>query len=183
MTLKIYTKTGDDGTTGLFGGDRRRKDDIRVEAYGCVDELNAHLGYLIAILDPLSVPKVLHEIQKRLFTIGSNLATEPNRGLDLPDLTPSDIELLEHAIDEMEKELSPLKHFLLPVGHPHVAWCHVCRTVCRRAERRVVSLAAQETVADIIIRYLNRLSDYLFILGRFIARNNEVSEVPWIPRK
>lgn len=177
--MKIYTKTGDAGQTSLFGGQRLSKDDLRIEAYGTVDELNACLGLLRDHLTDASVRETLWVIQNRLFTIGAHLATAPGKTGVGPDLEEADVELLEQGIDSMEAQLPPLRNFILPGGHPAVSFCHLARTVCRRAERRVVSLANQETVPEILIRYLNRLSDYLFVLGRAAAQQMQVDEVVW----
>jgi len=183
MAFKIYTKTGDKGETGLFGGRRLPKNHGRIEAYGTVDELNAFIGLLS---DYVEIPVIVEElkgIQDLLFVIGANLASEPKKENAVPDLTTDDIQLLEQAIDRMDASLPPLKHFILPGGHPAVSHAHVARTVCRRAERLVVALAHEEVVADIIIRYLNRLSDYLFVLARKIGHELGVEERKWEPRK
>lgn len=181
--MKIYTKTGDKGKTGLFGGARISKDDIRIEAYGTVDELNACVGTLNAMMPIEDQSKILSEVQNRLFTIGSNLASDPDKEMITPDLRSSDIELLESAMDRLNEELEPLRSFVLPGGSPTVGIAHICRTVCRRAERRVVSLAHDSEVDHMIIIYLNRLSDYLFVLSRWIAQVEQVAEVKWEPRK
>lgn len=181
--MKIYTKTGDKGKTGLFGGARIDKDDIRIESYGTVDELNSFIGSLIAQLSIDSEIAVLSEVQNRLFTIGSNLASDPSKEMITPDLEESDIELLENSMDRMNAELPGLRAFIMPGGSPAIATAHICRTVCRRAERRVVSLSKVSQVDSIIVRYLNRLSDYLFVVGRMIAHVSQVNEVEWQPRK
>lgn len=178
--MKIYTKTGDSGTTGLFGGARVRKDDIRIEAYGTVDELNSFVGQLI---DHSTNVDLLNTIQHRLFTIGSTLACDPSKDqLVTPDIKEEDILQLEVAMDNMEASLPPLKNFILPGGHPAVSAAHVCRTVCRRAERRVISLNRESPLDSLIIKYLNRLSDYFFVLGRKLTVDHGAMEVPWIPR-
>lgn len=177
--MKIYTKTGDDGTTGLFGGKRVSKDDLRIEAYGTVDELNSFIGHL---LDHDHTNLLLQTIQHRLFTIGSSLAADPEKQLITPDITTEDIEALEHAMDHMQEKLPDLKHFILPGGHPSVSAAHVCRTVCRRAERRCISLSRESPLDPLIIRYLNRLSDYFFVLGRMLSHHHDVPEVKWEPR-
>ena len=181
--MKIYTKTGDKGTTGLFGGARLPKDHVRIEAYGTVDELNSIIGIVHDHVENDSIKKVLVEIQNRLFTIGSNLASDPSKEMITPDVLDSDIELLENEMDNMESGLAPLKHFILPGGHPAVSYCHLARTVCRRAERRVIALFHAEPGEAIIIKYLNRLSDYFFMLGRKVADDFDVEEIKWNPRK
>ncbi len=184
MAFKIYTKTGDQGETGLFGGKRLPKSHLRIEAYGTVDELNANIGLVSDSLEGLAEAKqLLREIQNRLFTIGANLASDPDKKMATPDITEEDIAILEAAMDEMDKTLPELKNFVLPGGHPTVSFCHLARCVCRRAERRVVALATSEAVDAILIRYLNRLSDYLFVLSRKIAQELGVEEITWSSRK
>ncbi len=183
MVFKIYTKTGDKGSTSLYGGARLSKDDIRIEAYGTVDELNACIGLVSDGMNALNMIHCLEAVQNRLFTIGSNLASDPSKEMITPDLSPSDITLLENEIDQYEKQLQPLKHFVLPGGHQLVSFCHIARTVCRRAERRVVTLSRDSQVEEMIIVYLNRLSDYLFVLSRYIAYKQGISERKWLPRK
>ncbi|SDX67970.1 cob(I)yrinic acid a,c-diamide adenosyltransferase [Flavobacterium degerlachei] len=189
--MKVYTKTGDKGTTALFGGTRVPKDHIRIESYGTVDELNSYIG-LVRDQDMNTHYKdILVEIQDRLFTIGAILATPPekevmkNGELRLKKLgiVESDIELLENEIDSMESELPPMTHFVLPGGHTTVSYCHISRCVCRRAERLAVHLSHNEPVATIAIKYLNRLSDYLFVLARKLSHDLQAEEVQWIPRK
>lgn len=181
--MKIYTKTGDKGMTSLYGGKRVSKDDIRIEAYGTVDELNSYIGSLISTLATDDQKELLSEIQKRLFTIGSILASDPSKELPTPDLLESDIELLEKAMDNMEAHLEPLRTFVLPGGSESNSKAHICRTVSRRAERRVISLAGIAKIDPIVVKYLNRLSDYFFILGRKIAFDLGHNEIPWVPRK
>ena len=183
MAFKIYTKTGDKGKTGLYGGARLSKDDIRIEAYGTVDELNAFVGLTLDALNKENIDHQLGEIQNRLFTIGSNLASDPAKEMITPDLMDSDIELLEKEMDRMDESLEQLKHFILPGGHQIISTCHLARTVCRRAERRVVTLSHVSSVENSILIYLNRLSDYLFVLGRYAAKKLAVDERKWIPRK
>jgi cob(I)alamin adenosyltransferase len=183
MAFKIYTKTGDKGETGLFGGKRLPKYHLRIEAYGTVDELNAHLGLVRDSLVDETTRDVLKEIQDRLFTIGANLASDPDKSMNTPDLLDSDVEALEQQMDQMDAHLPPLKNFILPGGHPSVSYCHIARTVCRRAERQVVALAVNEPVEEILLRYLNRLSDYLFVLSRKMAQDLGVEEVSWFARK
>ncbi|HMR44364.1 MAG TPA: cob(I)yrinic acid a,c-diamide adenosyltransferase [Saprospiraceae bacterium] len=183
MAFKIYTKTGDKGETSLFGGKRLTKSHLRIEAYGTVDELNAVLGLVRDSLQNEHLRSILKSVQDRLFTIGANLASDPAKNMSLPDLVPADIELLEKEIDSMETELPPLKNFILPGGHVAVSFCHLARTVCRRAERHVVALHHSEPVENIILVYFNRLSDYLFVLGRKVAHDLGVEEIPWKPRE
>jgi cob(I)alamin adenosyltransferase len=189
MTLKIYTKTGDRGETGLFGGQRVPKDDARVEAYGDVDELNSVLGIVISRLhaegqSPLA--EALRAVQSDLFTVGANLATPAaedggRESSFIPALREGRVEELEGLIDAAEGELEPLKSFVLPGGTEAAAYLHLARTVCRRAERRVVSLSRQARVGEEWITYLNRLSDLLFTLARLANRRAGVDDVPWMP--
>lgn len=181
--MKIYTKTGDSGTTSLMGGTRLSKANIRIDSYGTVDELNAWIGMLRD--QPVNIARrdLLKEIQDRLFTIGSNLASEPDQTRKrLPDLGEADVELLEKEMDKMDAVLPPLRAFVLPGGHPSVSYGHVARTVCRRAERAVILLHDHEPVEEIIIHYLNRLSDYLFMLSRLMTQELDVEEVTWKAR-
>jgi cob(I)alamin adenosyltransferase len=181
--MKIYTKTGDQGITSLLGGTRVPKSDLRIDAYGTVDELNSYIGLLRD--QPVNADRtnLLKEIQDRLFTIGADLATVPGKDkIKKPDLHPEDIELLENEMDQMELRLPPLTAFILPGGHTAVSFCHVARTVCRRTERITVELASLEPVSDLVIQYLNRLSDYLFVLGRIMALELDIEEVTWRPR-
>ena len=181
--MKIYTKTGDKGTTALFGGKRVSKADLRIDTYGTVDELNSWMGVLRDQEVNAIRQEELIEIQDRLFTIGSILATEPgNTKVKIPSLSESDIIFLEKKIDLMEATLEPMKVFVLPGGHPSVSIGHVARTVCRRAERLVISLDANEKVEALVIQYLNRLSDYLFVLCRKMTNDLKVNETPWKPR-
>jgi cob(I)alamin adenosyltransferase len=182
MATKIYTKTGDDGTTGLFGGARLPKDHIRIEAYGTVDELNAVIGWLMSTIQDQETENLLQTIQSRLFTVGSNLASEPGKNMITPDLLDEDVVLIEQSIDKMQETLPPLKHFIMPGGSPSVSAAHMARTVCRRAERRCVTLAQTSDVDSIIILYLNRLSDFFFVLARWLGAREGVEEVKWIPR-
>ena len=180
MAFKIYTKTGDKGLTSLFGGARLPKHHIRIEAYGTADELNAHIGLLRDYLSHWQLCEWLLNIQDRLFVLGSNLALDPNSKLKVPPLKVADVKYLERAIDQMELELEPLKTFILPGGHIHTSQAHVCRCVCRRAERLVVALAEiEEKIDPILVQYLNRLSDFLFVLARFISKENGVGEIAW----
>jgi cob(I)alamin adenosyltransferase len=181
--MKIYTKTGDKGLTSLIGGTRVPKSHIRIEAYGTVDELNSYIGLIRDQVSSESENIILKEIQDRLFTIGAVLAADPKKSKQkLPDLLPSDIELLETEIDKINEYLPPLKHFVLPGGDVLISHCHIARCVCRRAERGVVNLALDNFVDDKVMVYLNRLSDYLFILSRKIAFDLKTPEYIWIPR-
>ena len=181
--MKIYTKTGDDGTTSLFGGKRVSKAELRIETYGTVDELNSFIGLVRDQEVNQKRKNVLIEIQDRLFTVGSILATESgNTKVKIPSLSEEDIQFLEKEIDTMDAELPPMRFFVLPGGHPSVSHCHVARTVCRRAERLTIALNAQEKVDPLVIKYLNRLSDYLFVLSRKMAHELGVEETPWKPR-
>jgi len=181
--MKIYTKTGDKGTTALFGGARLPKNHIRIEAYGTVDELNSFIGLVRDHLTKEELRGELKAIQETLFTIGSHLAADPSKeNLWIPEINPTEIELLEKGIDRMEESLEPLKNFILPGGHPVVSHCHVVRCVCRRAERNVVALSEIETIAPILIQYLNRLSDYFFVLARFVGKELGAEEVVWTAR-
>ncbi|RMD69220.1 MAG: cob(I)yrinic acid a,c-diamide adenosyltransferase [Bacteroidetes bacterium] len=181
MAFKIYTRTGDKGTTALFGGKRLPKSDLRIEAYGTVDELNSYLGLLRCHLPEGKEKEELLEVQHWLFVAGAHLATDPDKPMDLPSLPEDGVERLERAIDRMEAGLPPLKHFILPGGNEAVAHCHVARCVCRRAERRVVALAHDSAVDEGIVRLLNRLSDYLFVLARHVGRITGAEEIPWKP--
>lgn len=180
--MKIYTKTGDEGMTSLYGGKRVSKDDVRIEAYGTVDELNAHIASLISSLESATQAEMLVEIQNRLFTIGSILASDPTKDLSTPDLRESDVVFLENAMDNMEATLDPLRTFVLPGGSESNSKAHICRTISRRAERRVISLSGIADVNPIVIKYLNRLSDFFFMLSRKIAQDLGHHEVPWVPR-
>ena len=178
--MKIYTKTGDQGSTALFGGKRVSKAILRIDAYGTVDELNSWMGMLRDQEVNRTRQVVLLKIQDLLFTVGSALATEPgNTKVKIPALKQEHIDLLEEEIDAMDASLPPLKSFILPGGHPSVSFCHVARTVCRRAERLVIGLHESEPVNPLIIPFLNRLSDYLFVLSRKMARELNIEETPW----
>lgn len=189
--MKVYTKTGDKGTTALFGGDRVPKHHIRIESYGTVDELNSHIG-LIRDQDINPFYKItLERVQDRLFTLGAILATPPEKEilkngkqrLNIPKISEADIELLENEIDSMEAALPPMTHFILPGGHTTVSYCHIARCVCRRAERLSVHLDEIEPVDPLVLAYLNRLSDYLFVLARKLSHDLKADEVKWIPEK
>ncbi len=179
MAFKIYTKTGDEGQTALFGGKRLPKSHLRIECYGTVDELNSFLGLVRDSSQDSHVRSTLFEIQNRLFDLGANLATDPEKQLPIPTLTEADIQLLENDIDMMESSLPQLKNFILPGGHVVVSHCHVARCVCRRAERLVVALSMEENVGTGVLKYLNRLSDYLFVLARKLGQQVGAEEVIW----
>lgn len=189
--MKIYTKTGDKGTTALFGGTRVPKHHIRIDSYGTVDELNSNIGLLRdQKLDDHSID-ILIRIQDRLFTIGSILATDPERAvlnsgkerLNIPKISEEDISLLEEEMDKMNEELPPMTHFVLPGGHPTVSVCHITRCVCRRAERLATALYELEVFDEKVLQYLNRLSDYLFVLARKLSNDLNAREIQWIPEK
>jgi len=190
--MRIYTKTGDKGSTSLIGGTKVPKSHLRIESYGTVDELNSFVGLLGDQLNLASAPNpfadvitLLREIQDRLFTIGSSLACDPEKEpkLKIPDLKEEDIKVLEDAIDRMDTVLPPMHSFLLPGGHVAVSTAHIVRTVCRRAERTCVRLHEEQLyVEPIVIRYLNRLSDYFFQLSRYVAHILNAPEIPWKPR-
>lgn len=182
--MKIYTRTGDKGQTGLLGGARVPKDHSRIEAYGTVDELNSHLGMLRDLAAPHH-GELLSGIQHTLFAIGSRLASSSEEEASkyrVPQVADTDIEALEGAMDTMDAELEPMRNFILPGGHPAISQAHICRTVCRRAERRVVQLAAQEDIPYAVVRYLNRLSDLLFVMARHLGKVNGIADTPWKPR-
>ena len=183
--MKIYTKTGDKGKTSLIGGTKVFKSDLRIESYGTVDELNSYIGLCLDHLKSHSINNVLSEIQDRLFTIGSALACDPDKEtkLKIPDLHEADVALLEKEIDKMNEVLAVMKSFILPGGHVAVSALHIARCVCRRAERCCVRMQKKELeVEPLIIKYLNRLSDYLFVLARFAAHELKIEEIPWKPR-
>jgi len=185
--MKIYTKTGDKGKTSLFSGNRVAKHHLRIESYGTVDELNSYIG-LIKDYCPVGEDiSLLNHIQDRLFTIGSILATEPSEKnkerFKLPKIKESDIEGLEKSMDEMNEQLPEMTHFLLPGGHPVVSYCHVGRTICRRAERRITALNEEQTVDEKVLKYINRLSDFLFVLSRYWGKKVEAKEVKWFSEK
>jgi cob(I)alamin adenosyltransferase len=182
--MKIYTKTGDTGTTALISGRRVSKADLRIEAYGTVDELNSFLGLVRDQPVNESRRELLKEIQDRLFTLGALLAADPEKQVrkPLPDLFESDVELLERSMDEWDAQLPELRHFVLPGGHASVSFAHLARTVCRRAERLVTALAEEDDVDPLIIKYLNRLSDFFFVLSRRMAQDLGAEEVKWVPR-
>ena len=189
--MKIYTKTGDTGTTALFGGSRVPKHHIRIESYGTVDELNSIIGMIRSEEIDDHTKNILIQIQKKLFTIGSTLATDPKRAvlksgkerLKIEKIHESHIALLEQEMDTMNAALPELTHFILPGGNATVSSCHIARTVCRRAERRTTLLDESEPLDPIVIKYLNRLSDYLFVLARKLSNDLKVDEIQWLPEK
>lgn len=185
MAIKIYTKTGDKGRTSLLGGTKVPKCDLRIESYGTVDELNSYVGLVSDLVSDDHSKTILKEIQDRLFTIGSSLACDPIKEplMKIPDLKEQDVELLEKEIDGMTQELPPMKNFILPGGHVTVSTTHIARCVCRRAERLCVNMQEHEmSIEPLIIIYLNRLSDYLFMLARYVTHLLNVEEIPWKPR-
>ena len=189
--MKIYTKTGDAGTTALFGGSRVPKHNIRIESYGTVDELNSIIGIIRSHEIDEHSKNILVQIQKKLFTIGSTLATDPKKAvlksgkerLKIEKVNEGHIELLEKEMDTMNAELPELTHFILPGGNAAVSYCHIARTVCRRAERRTTLLNETETLDPLVLKYLNRLSDYLFVLARKLSKDLSVEEIQWLPEK
>ncbi|WP_290792457.1 cob(I)yrinic acid a,c-diamide adenosyltransferase [Flavihumibacter sp. UBA7668] len=186
MALKIYTKTGDTGTTSLIGGTKVPKSHIRIDSYGTVDELNSYIGLCNDQLTDSASKLMLKEIQDRLFTIGSSLACDPEREplMKIPDLKESDIVLLEQEIDRMNENVPRMRSFILPGGHVSVSSLHIARCVCRRAERLCVQMQLDGGFVDpLVIKYLNRLSDYLFVLSRYTGHLLGVEEIPWRPRR
>ena len=191
MSFKIYTKTGDKGTTALFGGTRVQKNNLRIESYGTVDELNSYIGLIKDQEISQEIKQSLLKIQHDLFTLGAMLATPPeketlvngNERLNIPKVDEKSILYLENEIDKMDAELPQMTHFILPGGHVAVSFCHVARCVCRRAERLSVALNEYEHLNSTILKYLNRLSDYLFVLARKLSKELSVKEIKWIPEK
>ncbi|MEW4925290.1 cob(I)yrinic acid a,c-diamide adenosyltransferase [Algibacter sp. 2305UL17-15] len=189
--MKIYTKTGDKGTTALFGGTRVPKHHIRIESYGTVDELNSHLGLIRDQDIHQDYKDLLMRIQDKLFTVGAILATDPEKAilkngkerLNIPKISSEDIERLEQEMDTMNEALPPMTHFVLPGGHQTVSFCHIARCVCRRAERLASALNDMEPFEPNTLTYLNRLSDYLFVLARKLSSDLQANEIKWIPKK
>ena len=182
--MKIYTKGGDKGQTSLLGGTRISKAHLRIDTYGTIDELNSYLGWLRDQEINTARKDLLKEIQDRLFTIGSHLAVDPEKTVTkIPDLHDSDVTFLEKEIDQMSDDLPEMKFFILPGGHQSVSLCHVARCVCRRAERLIITLHQESPVEDTILSYINRLSDYLFVLARKMGQELGIEEVPWKPRR
>ena len=181
--MKIYTKKGDKGKTGLIGGTRVSKASLRIESYGTVDELNSWLGVIRDGEIKSNYQEQLIEIQDRLFTVGSSLACDPEKSsMKIPEILNEDVQLLEKWMDEMDQELEPMRSFILPGGNQTSSFCHVARCICRKAERNVVVLSENEFVAELVLMYLNRLSDYLFVLARKIAKDQGAIDHPWKPR-
>ena len=185
MAVKIYTKTGDRGKTSLIGGTKVSKSNIRIETYGTIDELNSWVGLVADYVPDENEKVILKEIQDRLFTIGSSLACDPDNApkMKIPDLLDTDVEFLEKHIDKMNDALPDMKHFILPGGHVAVSTIHIARCVCRRAERWCVNMQEQHLfVHPLVIQYLNRLSDFFFMLARYIGQLLQVNEIAWKPR-
>lgn len=189
--MKIYTKTGDKGTTALFGGTRVPKHHLRIESYGTVDELNSYIGLIRDQNIDDALKKKLTKIQSDLFTLGAMLATPPEKEtlksgkerLNIPKINEDSIQFLEDEIDLMNKDLPQMTHFVLPGGHQTVSFCHIARCVCRRSERLAVALNEEETISNTVLKYLNRLSDYLFVLARKLTQDLQAEEIKWIPEK
>jgi cob(I)alamin adenosyltransferase len=182
--MKIYTKTGDEGKTSLFGGTRVSKDTSRIEAYGSVDELNSQIGVIRSMTPPTEIDRVLDHVQQQLFVLGADLATPRKRaGTDVNRIDNSHIEFLEQSIDRLEPALQPLRRFVLPTGSQTASVLHVARTVCRRAERRVVQLSKKNRVGPMPIVYLNRLSALLFIMARYVNKHDGIEDVQWNSRQ
>lgn len=181
--MKIYTRTGDKGNTSLIGGKKVPKSHLRIESYGTVDELIAHIGMLRDLWNNEETGRLLLDIQDRLMTCSAILATDcEDCKLAIPEMREQDITDLEKAIDEMELVLPPLKSFVLPGGHVASSQCHIARTVCRRAERQIIRLSSELFVPDTVIRYMNRLSDYLFVLSRKVLHDFKLTDIPWKPK-
>lgn len=184
--MKIYTKTGDKGETGLYGGKRVPKHHLRVETYGTLDELNAHIGLLRDLTIDYSESKTLLQIQNELFTLGSMLASEMDehqaKEKRMPFLNEKNVTDLEIRIDLCNEALSPMTHFILPGGHSIISQCHISRTVCRRAERLASALNESDPIPEVAVKYLNRLSDYLFTLARYLHHLLGVEEIKWVPK-
>lgn len=189
--MKVYTKTGDQGTTALFGGTRVPKHHIRIDSYGTVDELNSHIGLIRDQDINTNYKNVLIDIQDKLFTVGAILATDPEKAtlkngkerLNIPKISDENIQYLEQEMDAMDAELPQMTHFVLPGGHQTVSFCHIARCVCRRAERLATALNDIEPFESNTLKYLNRLSDYLFVLARKLSKDLQAEEVKWIPQK
>jgi cob(I)alamin adenosyltransferase len=185
MALKIYTKTGDLGKTSLIGGTKVPKSHLRIESYGTIDELNSYIGLVSDHSGDEYTKSIIKEIQDRLFTVGSSLACDPDKEplMKIPDLKETDVELLEKEIDRMNETLPPMKFFIIPGGHVAVSTTHVARCICRRAERLCVNMQEHDLFVDpLVIKYINRLSDYLFVLARYTGHLLGVAELPWRPR-
>ncbi|MFB0904490.1 MAG: cob(I)yrinic acid a,c-diamide adenosyltransferase [Nonlabens sp.] len=189
--MKIYTRTGDAGTTALFGGTRVPKHNLRIDSYGTVDELNSWMGLIRDQDISAHTTKMINSIQHHLFTVGAILATPPEKEvlkngkdrLNISKISDEDIRVLEEEMDLMNEELPEMTHFILPGGHPAVSYCHITRTVCRRAERLASELNENTPIDAQILKYLNRLSDYLFVLARKLSKDLQAEEIKWIPKK
>ena len=189
--MKVYTKTGDKGTTALIGGTRVEKHHLRIDCYGTIDELNSYLGLIRDQDINTHYKNILSEIQHNLFTLGASLATDPKKAilksgkerLNIITINENDSLLLEQEIDAMEAELEPMTHFILPGGHQTVSFCHIARCVCRRSERLISALNSIEPVEPFVLSYVNRLSDYLFVLARKLTKDLQAEEIKWIPEK
>tara|TARA_B100000674_G_scaffold451644_1_gene422588 strand:- start:3358 stop:3933 length:576 start_codon:yes stop_codon:yes gene_type:complete len=182
--MKVYTKTGDLGETSLLGGSRISKAELQIESYGTIDELNSYIGLIRDQVWKRPLLKELIEIQDRLFTISSHLANDKKKNrIKLPEIYEKDVQRLEIEIDKMDNQLTRMNAFILPGGHTLVSYTHIARCVCRRAERKVVRLSENWEISPVIIKYLNRLSDYLFILGRKLSKDLGADEIEWKPRK
>ncbi len=179
--MKLYTKTGDDGTTGLFGGGRVRKDHVRIAAYGTVDELNAAVGLARSMGSNARIDGILARIQSELFVVGSDLATPADAKPWVPRVGKTEVEALEKDIDAFEEEVAPLKTFILPGGTQQACAIHLARTICRRAEREVVTAMEVDPIQSSVAIYLNRLSDFFFVASRWVNHTEEVPDVPWLP--
>jgi cob(I)alamin adenosyltransferase len=178
--MKIYTKKGDKGKTQLLGGSMVNKNHIKLECYGTIDELNSFIGNIYDQEISAFHKEILFDIQNQLFNLGSIISFDGEKDkIQLPNITIQNIKMIEKAIDKMEEELPMLKAFILPSGHPIASKCHIARTVCRRAERNLVALIQEEAINNLHIQYLNRLSDYLFVLARTILKENNVQEIKW----
>ena len=187
MAFKIYTKTGDKGTTGLIGGSRVSKADLHIEACGALDELNSYIGLVTDLLQPSSDVLFLKEVQKDLFVLGAVVTLDVNKknAPAIPNLKSEKIQQLENRIDEMEASLPAMTHFILPGGHPTISHIHIARSICRRVERTIIALQSEiyPTLPENVLQYLNRLSDYLFVLARYIGQQLSVEEYKWLPEK
>lgn len=182
--MKIYTKTGDKGTTGLLGGTRVPKSDLRIDAYGTIDELNSYIGLLRDQKINSSRTEEIINIQNKLFVIGSYLASDPQKSkVKIPELKEQDITLLERLMDDMNEKLPEMRNFVLPGGHESISFCHIARCVCRRAERLTTGLAEVSEMENLVLIYLNRLSDYLFVLSRMMTMELNAPEIPWLADK
>ena len=179
--MKIYTKTGDKGKTSLLSGEKVKKHNVRLNAYGSVDELNSFTGYLISLNINKGHKVFLTDVQHKLFNLGALLAVKKDVNFKIPEITDKDIQALETEIDRLNKGIPPLKEFILPGGSAETAQCHICRSVCRRAERTVSELSEKEKIQELLLIYLNRLSDYFFVLARKISQEKEIKETVWKP--